>query len=86
MAYTDQKMSGGKIVWADARNGNDDVYLYNLDTDEEMAVTAGFETRRGPAINSDRVVWLTDAEGQVTLDLFEVPDSSAVNLAGDAGG
>ena len=35
------KISGRRIVWEDGRNGNRDIYVYNLDNNEEIRITMG---------------------------------------------
>jgi hypothetical protein len=66
-------IAGGLVAWADARNAKSDVYLYNLDSNQERAVTAGFDPHNAPAISGNRIVWLTATGSQTVIDLFEAP-------------
>ena len=44
------------VVWEDHRNGNEDIYGYNLSTGEEFQITANENCQEDPAIYGDIVV------------------------------
>jgi beta propeller repeat protein len=48
---------GDRIVWEDSRNGNDDIYMYNLSSGEEMQITANASAQLSPDIYGDVIVW-----------------------------
>lgn len=48
---------GDRIVWYDFRNGNDDLYLYNMSTSREIQITTNMSEQEFPAIFGDRIVW-----------------------------
>jgi len=48
---------GDKIVWYDNRNGNDDIYMYDLKTNTEKRITTDSSSQRYPAIYGDKIVW-----------------------------
>ena len=50
------------VVWTDNRNGNLDIYGYNLTTKEEFQITKDMHDQSGPAIYEDIIVW-TDIIG-----------------------
>jgi beta propeller repeat protein len=55
---TNPSISGDKIVWEEDRNGNDDIYLYDLSTNQETQITEyGGEN---PSISGDKIVWEDD--------------------------
>jgi len=50
-------ISGDRIVWRDTRNGNNDVYMYDLATRTESRVTTDPGQQNYPRISGDRIVW-----------------------------
>lgn len=50
-------VSGPNIVWEDTRNGNPDIYLYNLSGSKEQPVCTNIADQRNPKISGDWVVW-----------------------------
>lgn len=48
---------GDKIVWQDLRNGNWDIYMYDLSTEEEIQITTDPGYQILPAIYEDKIVW-----------------------------
>ena len=49
--------SGPNKVWEDTRNGNPDIYLYNLSGSKEQPVCTNSADQRNPKISGDWVVW-----------------------------
>ncbi len=71
------------VVWTDTRNGNKDIYGYNLSEGGEFQITTDENDQYDPAIYSDVIVWtdtrngnkdiygynlLTEEEFQITTD------------------
>jgi beta propeller repeat protein len=65
-------ISGSKIVWADERNGNSDIYLYDLDTGLETPVCTHPSSQRSPAISGNKVVWQDNRNGNADIYLFNL--------------
>lgn len=68
---------GNKIVWTDYRNGNDDIYIKDMSTGQEIAVCTDSHTQKTPAIFGNTVVWGDYRNGNQdiysnTLDLTPV--------------
>jgi len=48
---------GNMVVWMDQRNGNADIYGYNLYTNTEVQVTTDSNDQRAPKIHGNTVIW-----------------------------
>lgn len=51
------------VIWVDFRNGNEDIYGYNLSTDEEFQVTTNGTRQHSPALSNTIVVWQDNRNG-----------------------
>ena len=58
-------ISGDIVVWCDARNGNVDIFGYNLITSTEFPICTDslLEQQVAPAISGDIVVWYDESNG-----------------------
>jgi beta propeller repeat protein len=50
---------GNVVVWKDDRNGNWDIYGYDLSTENEFQITEDVSDQEWPAIYGNTVVWKT---------------------------
>jgi beta propeller repeat protein len=48
---------GDRIVWADWRNENYDIYMYDLSANEETQITTDKSDQLSPVIYGDKLVW-----------------------------
>lgn len=77
-------VSGDIVVWKESRNGNFDIYGYDLAKQQELAIVTDTSTQQSPAVSGNIVVWqdlrngnwdifsknlVTGVETQVTTDL-----------------
>ncbi|ODS36637.1 hypothetical protein BEH94_11645 [Candidatus Altiarchaeales archaeon WOR_SM1_SCG] len=53
-----------KIVWQDYRNGNWDIYMYDLSTKKEKQITMSSANQISPAIYDDKIVWQDCRNGE----------------------
>ena len=56
-------ISGNTVVWTDKRNGNDDIYGFNLSSDTEFAICTNDSDQSSPAISGNIVVWSGGCDG-----------------------
>ena len=61
-----------KIVWQDERNGNQDIYIYDLKTSTENSISVNEANQSDPAISGDKVVWVDELK----IDDPEIPADS----------
>ncbi|HII80393.1 MAG TPA: cell surface protein, partial [Methanosarcina sp.] len=59
-----------RIVWQDNRNGNWDIYMYNLSTSTETQITTNQSNQWNPAIYGDRIVWGDDRNSNESSDFY----------------
>ncbi|MBU7045374.1 MAG: hypothetical protein HXS54_02970 [Theionarchaea archaeon] len=59
----DPAIFGTTIVWTDWRNGNMDIYGYNLSTKEEFQITTDPHDQCCPEIYKDTVIWVDERNG-----------------------
>ena len=60
------------VVWQDDRNGNWDIYGFDLSAKEEFQITTDESDQRYPAIYSSIVVWQDDRNGNWDIYGFDL--------------
>ena len=58
---------GDIVIWEDYRNGNYDIYGYNLTTQIEFQITTDPEDQKNPAIYSNIIIWEDYRHGNPAL-------------------
>lgn len=64
------------VVWVDCRNGNEDIYGYDLSTDQEFQITTNECPQHSPAIYGNIVVWKDIRNGN--WDIYGADISSSL--------
>jgi beta propeller repeat protein len=77
-------ISGNYIVWADDRNGNFDVYLYDLATNTERQITANPAQHYFPAISGNYIVWADDRNGNFDVYLYDLATNTERQLTNNS--
>ena len=60
---TNPAISGDTVVWQDFRNGNWDIYSYNLATQSESSIISTSAVQTDPDVSGDLVVWTDNRWG-----------------------
>jgi beta propeller repeat protein len=60
-------VSGNIVVWEDNRNGNWDIYGYDLSNQTEFPICTDAADQRWPQISGNTVVWFDDPNGNSNL-------------------
>ncbi|MBU7024090.1 MAG: hypothetical protein HXS40_07960 [Theionarchaea archaeon] len=71
------------VVWADKRNGNWDIYGYNLSTEEEFQVTSDLSDQQQPSIYGDFVVWTDNRNGNEDIYGYNIQTHREVQITTD---
>ncbi|KKG12444.1 hypothetical protein EO98_03250 [Methanosarcina sp. 2.H.T.1A.6] len=68
------------VVWQDNRNGNDDIYMYDISTSNEIQVTANSSDQSWPDIYGDRIVWMDKRHGNTTIYMYNLSTSKEIQI------
>jgi beta propeller repeat protein len=71
---------GDIVVWQDNRNGNWDIYGYDLSTKEEFQIAAGPSDQVYPAICNRRVVWKDQNDEFIDLFVYDLSTKETVKI------
>jgi beta propeller repeat protein len=77
------EISGNMVVWEDYRNGNGDIYAYNLSVAAELQITSVTSTQRKPAISSNIIVWEDDRNGNWDIYGYDLATQTMFQVTSD---
>jgi len=71
---------GDRIVWEDIRDGNSDIYMYDLSTQQEAQIsTSG--TANYPAIYDNRIVWYDSRNGKCDVYMYDLSTQQETQIS-----
>jgi beta propeller repeat protein len=80
-------IDGDHVVWRDERNGNEDIYYYDLATGQESPLSTASGSQNSPEIDGGYVVYTDSRHGNDEIYLASVPvlAQPAVTVPGAVG-
>jgi beta propeller repeat protein len=76
-------ISGDKVVWVDTRNGNNDIYMYDLSTSTETPICTDPANQMYPSISGDKIVWFDDRSGNYDIYMYDLSTSTETPICVD---
>ncbi len=73
---------GNKIVWKDDRNGNWDIYIYDLSTKKQILLL-NTSIQWDPDIYGDRVVWMDNRNGNWDIYMQDLATKKQTRITTD---
>ena len=70
--HTAISFSDYNVIWTDTRNGNEDVYFYNIQGDTERRITLNSKSQGGGKLDGNYVVWIDHRNGGQDLYMLEL--------------
>jgi beta propeller repeat protein len=67
------------IVWQDARNGGNDIYLQNMATKVQTRVTKGVDAEY-PMVSGNRIVWQDKRNGNWDIYMYEISSKKTTRI------
>jgi len=83
-AQIDPAIYGDRIVWQDERNGNWDIYMYNLSISTETRITTNESTQTEPAICGDRIVWQDEQNGNYDIYMYDLSTQKETQITDES--
>ena len=69
-----------RIVWVDDRNGNPDIYMYDLSAKKETQITNFELSEFSPDIYGDRIVWTDYRDGNGGIYMYNISTSTGISI------
>ncbi len=72
-----------KIVWQDLRNGNWDIYLYDLAKNIEKPIISNNSNQTMPAIYGDKIAWQDNRNGNWDIYMYDLTQKKEIRITTD---
>lgn len=69
-----------KIVWTDNRNGNWDIYLFNISNGKETQITKNASWQASPDIFQNIIVWSDNRTGNYDIYMFDLDTKEEIQI------
>jgi TolB protein len=79
-------LHGDMVVWEDSRNGNWDIYGYDLSTKTEIVITVDRNRQGDPAVYNDTVVWTDYRNGNPDIYGYDLASQQEFIVTSDVNG
>ncbi len=71
-------MDGDYIVWSDDRNGNSDIFGYQISTGTEFAISTAAGDQLSPRVSGDYVVWQDSRNGNADVYAYQLSSTTEI--------
>ncbi len=76
-------VSGNVVVWEDYRNGDGDVYIYDLSTETETRITADAHDQLRPVVSGNTIVWHDNRNGNWDIYTYDISSGTETQITTD---
>ena len=76
-------ISGNIIVWEDYRNGNGDIYAYNLSNRTETRITTDIHDQLRPVVSGNNLVWHDNRNGNWDIYAYDLSTGTETQITTD---
>ncbi len=63
-------VTGNRIVWEDWRDGNPEIYMYDISSQSLRRITENSFSQQQPVISGDKIFWTDFRTGNLRRDIF----------------
>jgi len=72
--------SGNRIVWRDDRNGNSDIFMYDIATGQETPVITNPSQQTALSISGNRIIWRDDRNGNYDIFMYDITTQQEIPI------
>jgi TolB protein len=80
----DPTIYGDVVVWQDERNGNWDIYMYNLSASVETRITTNESNQTKPVIYGNRIVWQDERNGNCDIYMYDLSNQKETEITSES--
>jgi len=84
LTQRDPDIWNGIVVYTDGRNGNDEIYMYNLGTSTETRITNNGAVQEHPQIIGDYIVWTDWRHTNAEIYQYRISTSTTTRITNHA--